>query len=57
MLGITVLSVLPTFEYCYLKKFCNSGQSTFIGSNEWYHSLASTSNVRQNLWTFTPSTK
>ena len=49
--------VLPTFEYHCLNKFCNSEQSTFMGSNEWYHSLASPNNVRQNLWTFTPSTK
>ena len=49
--------VLPTFEYLCLNKFCNSGQSTFIGSREWYHNLASHNNVRLNLWTFTPWTK
>ena len=49
--------VLPTLEYHCLNRFCNSGQSTFIGSNEWYHSLASPNNVRQNLWTLTPSPK
>ena len=49
--------MLPTFEYLYLNKFCNSGQLTFMHSMEWYHNLASPNNVRQNLWTFTPSTK
>ena len=49
--------MLPTFEYLCLNKFCNPGQSTFMGSREWYHNLASPNNVRQNLWTFTPSTK
>ena len=49
--------MLPTFEYLCLNKFCNSGQSTFIGSREWYHNLVSPNNVRLNLWTFTPSTK
>ena len=49
--------MLPTFEYLCLNKFCNSGQSTFIGYREWYHSLASPNKVRLNLWTFTPSTK
>ena len=49
--------VLPTFEYLCLSKFCNSGQFTFIGSRDWNHNLASPNNVRQNLWTFTPSTK
>ena len=49
--------VLPTLEYHCLNKFCNSGQSTFMGYNEWYHSLASPNSVRQNLWTLIPSTK
>ena len=49
--------VLPTFEYLCLNKFCSLGQSTFKGSRESYHSLASPSNVRQNLWTFTLLTK
>ena len=49
--------VLPTFEYCCLNRFYNPYQSTLIGSNEWYHSLASPNSVRQNIWTLTPSTK
>ena len=49
--------MLPTFQYCCLNKFCNSSQSTFMGSNEWYHNLASPNIVRLNLWTFTPLTK
>ena len=31
--------VFPILEYCYLSKFCNSCQSTFTGSNDWYHNL------------------
>ena len=49
--------VLPILEYCCLNKFYSPCQSTFIGSNEWYHNLASPSRVKQNLWTLTPSTK
>ena len=49
--------VLPTLEYCSLNKFCIPIQSTFIGSDEWYHNLASPNSVKQNLWTWTPSTK
>ena len=49
--------VSPILAYCCLNKFCNSCQSTFIGSNDWYHNLASPKIVRQNLWTFAPSTK
>ena len=49
--------VFPILEYCCLNKFCNSHQSTFIGSNDWYHNLASPNSLRQNLWTFTLSTK
>ena len=49
--------VLPVLGYCCLNKFCNPYQSTFIGSNNWYHNLASPKSVEQNLWTLTPSTK
>ena len=49
--------VFPILENCCLNKFCTSCQSTFIGSNDWYHNLTSANNVRQNLWTFTPLTK
>ena len=50
--------VLPTFEYLCLTKFCNSGQVIlFKGSRDWNNNLASSSNVRQNIWAFTPSTK
>ena len=49
--------VLPILEYCCLNKVCNPCQSVFIGSNDWYHSLASHNSVKQNLWTLTPSTK
>ena len=58
------MSDMPPYKACNLcidslgnNKFCTSGQSTFMGSNEWYHNLASPNNVRLNLWTFTPSTK
>ena len=47
--------VLSLLEYCCINKFCSPCQSTFIGSNEWYHSLASPNSVKQNLWTLTPS--
>ena len=49
--------VLPILEYCCLNKFCNPCQSTFIGSNEWYHNLMFPNSVKQNHWTLTPSTK
>ena len=52
-----LLFVLPILEYCCLNKFCNPCQCTFIGSNEWYHILASPSSVKQNIWTLTSSTK
>ena len=49
--------VLPILEYCCLNQFGNPCQFTFIGSNEWYHNLASPNSVRQNLWTLTLLTK
>ena len=47
--------VLPIFEYCCLKWFGKPCQSMLIGLKDSNHSLASVTNVRQNLWTFTPS--
>ena len=47
--------MFPTFEYCCLNWFCKPCQSTFIGLKDSYYNLASPTNVRQNLWTFTPS--
>ena len=50
--------VLPNFEYLYLNKFCNWGHVVFSkGSKEWNHNHASPNSVRQNLWTFTSSSK
>ena len=54
---IIYFHVLPIFEYLCLNKFCNCGQVTLCKvSRDWNHNPAS-SNVRQNLWTFTPSIK
>ena len=47
--------ILPIFEYCCLNWFCKLCQSSFIGLRDLYHNLASPTNDRQNLWTFTPS--
>ena len=41
--------------YCCQNWFCRPNQSTFIGLRDSYHNLASPTNVKQNLWTFTPS--
>ena len=49
--------VLPNLEYHLLNWFCNSSHVIAIISNEAYHNLASPINVKQNLWTFTPSGK
>ena len=47
--------LFPIFEYCCLNWFCKPCQSTFIGLEDSYHNLDSLTNVKQNLWTFTPS--
>ena len=49
--------VLLILEFCCLNKFFNLCQSTFIGSNDWYHNLSSPNSVKQNLWTVSPSPK
>ena len=47
--------VFPIFEYCCLIWFCKPNQCTYIYLWDSYQNLASPTNVRQNLWTFTPS--
>ena len=47
--------VLPTLEYCCLNWFCNPFKSKTIGLSTSYHNLASPTNLKQNIWTFTPS--
>ena len=47
--------VFPIFEYCGLNWFYKPSQSTYICLRDSYHNLSSPTNVRQNVWTFTPS--
>ena len=47
--------VLPILEHCFLNCSCKAGQSLVIGCRDSYHTLASPTNVKQNLPTFKSS--
>ena len=57
MHGIFALWCCLLWKYFCLNWTCRPTESTAIGLSDSYHNPASSTNVKQNLWTSTPSGK